>query len=443
MISRAKRTVAIIAFTIVIIFLVNLAWWLFYAQIEESFEYQLAHRLAAIARLGGSSLPPETVGSLADGYLSAYDSTLEILDRIKMADSLSEVFVIDQNYKYLATTQMDADSVYYLSALNDIYIDSIFVRDWSDAPDSVFRPTVTESYRVGEVILKSAFVPLFDTTGTVAAVLGVEADVDYTEVLIDLKNNLYFSTIISVCGGLLFGFFFFLIQRRINAAERSLFMSQSQANLGRMVAVVSHEIKNPLMIIRASAERLQKGGAKEADFIVEETDRLNGIVSGYLDFATGRKKLQMRLLDLNKFLAKIVDQFATQLARDNVSLSNKQHRAVLYVMTDPVALRQIIINLILNGAEAVKEEGKGEVVVECTADEDYAIITVTDNGPGMNRKQQKMIFEPFYTTKATGSGLGLYYSRRLISDMGGEIKSESKPGGPTVFRITLPIADRG
>jgi signal transduction histidine kinase len=443
MISRAKRTIAIIAFTIIIIFLVNLAWWFYYAQTEESLEYQLTHRLAAIARLGGSSLSPEMVGSLAEGYLSTYDSTLEILDRIKMADSLSEVFIIDQNYKYLATTQMDADSVYYLSALNDMYIDSIFVCDWSDKPDPIFQPVVTESYRVGEVILKSAFVPLFDTAGTVAAVLGVEADVDYTEVLLDLKNNLYFSTIISVCGGLIFGFFFFLIQRRINAAESSLFMSQSQANLGRMVAVVSHEVKNPLMIIRASAERLQKSGAKEADFIVEETDRLNGIVSGYLDFATGRKKLQIRSLDLHEFLTKIVDQFVSQLARDNVSLSFKPGQSLLSVNADPVALRQIIINLILNGAEAVNEKGGGEVVVGCETRERHAIITVVDDGPGMNRKQQKTIFEPFYSTKTTGSGLGLYYSRRLIGDMEGEIKSESKPGGPTVFKIILPIADKG
>ena len=218
-------------------------------------------------------------------------------------------------------------------------------------------------------------------------------------------------------------------------------MSQSQANLGRMVAVVSHEVKNPLMIIRASAERLQKSGAREADFIVEEIDRLNGIVSGYLDFASGRKTLKMQRLDLKEFLAKIVEQFVSQLARDEVSLVFKPDQSLLSVNADPVALRQIIINLILNGAEAVKEKGVGEVVAGCKTSEHNAIMTVADNGPGMDRKQQKMIFEPFYTTKTTGSGLGLYYSRRLIRDMGGEIKTESKPGGPTIFRITLPVAD--
>ena len=443
MISRAKRTIAIIAFTVIIIILVNLAWWLFYARTEKSFEYQLAHRLAAIAHLGGSDFSPDLVSSLVDGYLSAYDSTLEIIDKIKMADSLSEVFVIDQNYKYLATTQTDTDSIYYLAALNNVYIDSIFARDWSDELEFIIRPVVTESYRVGGIILKSAFAPLIDSTEAVVAALGVEADVDYTEVLLDLRNNLYFSSIISVCGGLIFGFFFFLIQRRINVAERSLFVSQSQANLGRMVAVVSHEVKNPLMIIRASAERLKKSGAREADFIIEETDRLNGIVSDYLDFASGRKTLKLQLINLKEFLEKIVQQFGFRLKQNGISLVFKPVQSSPNVNANPVALRQVIINLILNGAEAAKEKDSGKVVIAYKISGRHATITVTDNGSGMDKKQQKMIFEPFYTTKTSGSGLGLYYSRLLIHDMGGEITLDSKSGGPTVFRIVLPAADKG
>jgi signal transduction histidine kinase len=443
MLSRTKRTIVFVIFTVVIILLVNLAWWLFYSRTEQSFENQLSHRLAAIAYLGCCSFPPDLVGSLADGYLSAYDSTLEILDRIKTADSLSEVFVIDQNYKYLATTQLESDSIYYLAALNSMYIDSIFSLGWSEETDIGSIPIVTESYQVGEVILKSAFAPLIDTSGATAAVLGIEADVDYTEALLDLRHNLYFSTFLSVCGGLIFGLFFFLIQRRINATEKSLFISQSQANLGRMVAVVSHEVKNPLMIIRASAERLQKagaGGAREADFIIEETDRLNSIVSGYLDFASGRKELKLQPVTLDELLSKIVEQFGPKLKQSGVTLKFTRGDSKAKANIDPVALRQIIINLILNGADAVKGRNDGEVVLANKTSGYQTIITVTDNGSGLDSKQKKMIFEPFYTTKASGSGLGLYYSKKLIGQMKGEIKLESKPGGPTKFSIILPTA---
>jgi signal transduction histidine kinase len=259
MIPFRRRSAAVIVFTALIIILVNTAWWLFYAKTEKSFEDQLSHRLASLAHLGAALVKPEMVVSLQDGFLSAYDSTLDVISNIREADSLSEVFIIDPEYSYLATTLIEPDSVYYLAALNREHIDSVFARSWLPAGDeSGIRPLVTESYRVGDIVLKSAFAPIYDTAGAVAAVLGVEADVDYSDVLMGLRNNLYLSSVVSVAAGIIFGFFFFLIQRRINATERSLFLSQAQANLGRMVAIVSHELKNPLMIIRASAERFDR-----------------------------------------------------------------------------------------------------------------------------------------------------------------------------------------
>ncbi len=89
-----------------------------------------------------------------------------------------------------------------------------------------------------------------------------------------------------VFGGLALGMLFLILQQRLNKAEQQLFLGQTHAYLGQMVAVVSHELKNPLMIIRGSAERLiKKTGAEEASYILEETDRLNNIVNGYLAFA--------------------------------------------------------------------------------------------------------------------------------------------------------------
>ena len=443
MIPFRRRTAAVIVFTALIIILVNIAWWLFYSETEKSFENQLSHRLASLARMGSALMGPELVVSLGEGFLSAYDSTLDIIGNIRDADSLSEVFVIDPDYGYLATTLIEPDSVYYLAALNRTYIDSVFSQNWLPAenePD--IRALVTKSYRVGEVYLKSAFAPLYDTAGTVAAVLGVEADVDYTSVLLGLRNNLYLSSIVSVAAGIIFGFFFFLIQRRINATERSLFLSQAQANLGRMVAVVSHEIKNPLMIMRASAERLEKSGLKEAQFIIEETDRLNNIVTGYLDFASGKRTLSLERVDLRKMLSSITEQFIPRLAREGVILASVGPTNAVPATADPVALRQVIINLILNGAEASKGMKNACVNVSCAVGSSQPMIEVKDNGKGMSAGEQKSIFEPFYTTKTTGSGLGLFLSRSLIRQMGGEIILQSKKGGPTLFRVTLPPADK-
>jgi len=443
--SVNRRSLVVIAFTILIIVLVNLSWWLFYSGTRDNFRSQLSHRLAALAHLGASWIKPDLAVSLNDGYLSAYDSTLGILEKIKEADSLSEVFVIDNNYKYLATTLLEADSVYYLAALNAPYIDSLFLLEWERTETFHHRrPIVTEGYRVGDVVLKSAFAPICDTLGTIIAVLGVEADVDYTDVLLDLKRKLYLSTLLSLAAGIIFGFFFVLVQRKFVAAEKSLFISQSQANLGRMVAVVSHEIKNPLMIIRASAERLTKNGMKEADFIVEETDRLNNIVTGYLDFASGKKTLKIEPVDIKNLLGEIEKQCRPRLARDNIKLT------VAYsdddgpvAAADSAALRQVLINLILNGAQACRGRNDGEVNIKYKQESERVEIGIMDNGAGINRKEIKSIFDPFYSTKTTGSGLGLYLSKKLLDQMIGKIAVDSDTGGPTIFTITLPLADKG
>ena len=147
---------------------------------------------------------------------------------------------------------------------------------------------VTESYQTGSIYLKSAFVPLADSLGLVVAVLGVEAPVDFFESLVELKNNLYFSSLLSVLAGLIFGIIFLMVQRSLNQAEARLVLSETHSHLGRMVAVISHEIKNPLMIIRGSAESLKRFLAKankypeEAAFVIETVDLLNKIITGYV-----------------------------------------------------------------------------------------------------------------------------------------------------------------
>ncbi len=435
MISLNRRNLAIIIFTIFLIGLVNIAWWLYYSRTERNYEEQMSRRLSSLAQLAMGMFSPRLVGALAAGDLAAYDSTLDIIEHVRDADSLSEVFVIDLRTQYLATTLAGADSVYYLGSLNRVYIDSAFLESFN-------HPIVTAGYKVGNVFLKSTFMPLADTTGASIALLGLEADIDYTDELLQLKRNLYLSTALSVGGGLLIGLFFFFVQRRINVSEKALFLSQAQANLGRMVAVVSHEIKNPLMIIRASAEKLKKiNDTPEAGFIVEETDRLNDILTGYLDFASGKRILKTENVSLRELLGKIIEQFAPRLKASRVNLLMGDSKEDILVFADPVALRQVIINLVLNGADAAQRGENGLVHIEYARRTARGVIEVTDNGFGIDAGITKSIFEPFFTTRTSGSGLGLFLSKQLVTAMRGEITVRSKAGGPTVFTVTLPLAD--
>lgn len=444
MIPSKRQSVAIIAFTVILIILVNLFWWVIYTKTETRFEYQLSQRLATTARMGAVGFTPDLVSSLVAGHLTAYDSTLSLIERIQVMDQLSEVFIVGPDMRYFATTLIMPDSVYYLAALNGVYLDSAFTlydpNFWQDTPA---QAVVTEGYPVGEIYLKSAFVPLMDTAGVVSAVMGIEADIDYTDVLGDLRRNLYLSSAFSIGAGILFGLFFFIVQRRLGRAERSIMRSQAQANLGRMVAVVSHEIKNPLMIMRASAERLNKQYREpEAEFLLEEIDRLNTIVGGYLDIAGGKKNLNKEQLDTVVFMKRIVDQFQPRLARNGVAIRLKALEAGQMISADAVALRQAIINIILNAAEAVKGRNDAEIVVACRTEQSQVIIEITDNGKGIDKNSMRHIFDPFYTTRATGSGLGLFHSKRLVEEMGGHIIVTSKPDGPTVVSLEFTVQEQ-
>jgi len=433
MFASSRRLLAVAMFTILLILAVNLAWWLFYERTERLLDQQLSRRLAAVAATTALALPPETVDGLTLGDLDAYLHATDLLAQALAADSLSEVFLLDDNYNYLATTSAGPDSVYFLADLNSPYIDSLIY-------GQIDRPIVTPSYRTGRIILKSAFAPLYDDLGTVIAVLGVEASVDYFDSLADLKSNLYYSSGISVLGGLLFGLLFVLVQRRLNIAQQQLFMNETHAYLGRMVAVVAHEVKNPLMIIRASAERLaKKQQSSESEFIIEEVDRLDQIVDGYLDFAktgAGGSMVvaeQPATVDLYELCANIKRHFQDKYPDEQITWLDPRDSTdagrPINVACRPRSLRQVILNLLINAADACRASGRPiRVGLHVIVNGGVIVITVSDEGGGMTKKELVHAFDPFYTTKQTGSGLGLYLSRRIVDQLGGEIDITNRPG---------------
>jgi len=437
MFSGTKRLFLIAIFIVVLIALVNVVWWLYYDRTASLMDRQLSRRLSAVATSGSAALTPQLVENLALFDPEAYLTVIDILEDIRRADSLSEVFIVDQNYRVLASTNIDADPIYFLAELNGEYIDSVF---FSLSDISVATP----SYRTGNIYLKSAFAPLLNDQRQVAAVMGVEANVDYFDVLTDLRSNIYYSTVVSVIGGLLIGLIFLLLQRRIARAEQRLYLSETQSYLGRMVAVVSHELKNPLMIIRASAERiLKKLQSDESRFIVEEVDRLNQIVTGYLDFAGARNNFLKNDRIENVNAAELVDNikkhFQSKYPEHDINWLQFDIKPDINLQTYARSLRQVILNLLINGADACLAASKPiRLGINAQDKGDRVAIHVIDHGPGITKKELKRIFTPFYTTKQTGSGLGLFLTKKIIEEMGGLIDIESRKNEKTELIIDLP-----
>ncbi|RKX23173.1 MAG: hypothetical protein DRP35_00035 [Candidatus Zixiibacteriota bacterium] len=435
--TQTKKIFGITLFVIFIITSINISLYFFYKKTEKMLDYQLSQRLKAIANLSSSFIKPEQIDKLNQGNIDNYIQLFEIIQTIKTADSLSEVFIINSNYDYLITTSFDEGKSYFLKEINSPYIDSVLL-------DFNLTAIASPSYHSGNLYLKSAFASLNGSEGFPIAVIGIEANVDYFDVLSELKFNLYYSSIISIVAGLIFGLFFVFYQIKLNKAEQILFLNQTNSYLGRMVAVVSHEIKNPLMIIRASAERLRKKTeSEESSFILEETDRLNQIVTGYLDYAkAGDGAILINEIKdeihFNQFASNLKKHISEKFDKYQIEWVNNNKTADFLFSSYPRALRQIMINLLINGAEACINSNRQIILsLEGYINNDIK-IKVTDYGPGLSKKEIKKIFEPFYTTKNTGSGLGLYLTKKLVVSMKGQIYINSVKDKKTEVTITLP-----
>lgn len=228
--------------------------------------------------------------------------------------------------------------------------------------------------------------------------------------------------------------------------EEQLHQSEKLATLGKMVASVSHEIKNPLGIVRSTAEILGKrlksvapGNEHLAAIIVEETGRLDGIVREFLDFARPQVP-KFALASVNDVVAKVTQFIESDLESRRITLVQELDSALDPLAIDREQLYRAFLNILLNGRQAMPEGGT--LTVRTRRQEGApgggVIIEVADTGIGIPSDKLPRIFTPFYTDKNRGTGLGLAIVQNIIEGHGGRIEVESEEGRGTLFRVILP-----
>jgi len=212
------------------------------------------------------------------------------------------------------------------------------------------------------------------------------------------------------------------------------------ADLGRMAAGIAHEIRNPLNAIANSINVLQRGSAADPrlmQIVREEVDRLDAIVREFLAFARPPSWAPIPL-DLTALVDDTVVLFRRDLGLpDGVDVVVTHTDVVPLVTVDPRQIRQVLWNLLKNAAESMSEPGRIDVETSMTADGANAIIAVTDDGDGI--ADVTAVFEPFYTTRAQGTGLGLAVVARLIREHHGTITAANEPGRGAKFTCHLPV----
>lgn len=212
--------------------------------------------------------------------------------------------------------------------------------------------------------------------------------------------------------------------------------------LGQLAAEVAHEVKNPLGIIKNSAQILEGNPLSEArkkeiiSFIIEEAERINRVIDNFLQFARP-PKMKKEKTNIIEVLDKTIRLISDTLTKDNIELVKDYTDSIPLIRVDPSQLQQLFLNLTLNAIEAMPKGGKLKISTQLENREIGIIFS--DTGCGVPSELQKKIFEPFYTTREHGTGLGLAIVHKIVESYGGRITLESKVGKGSAFKILLPV----
>lgn len=231
-------------------------------------------------------------------------------------------------------------------------------------------------------------------------------------------------------------------------ADEILRRTEHFRSVGELAAGLAHEIKNPLAGIKLTMEALADGSSLSQEDrqilgrVIEEINRIEGLIRGLLNFARPPKPHFMPV-DVNAVL-----DGSIQLVMQERLAKSGDHRSIAVerdfrpglpeVIADPMQLRQVFMNLIMNAVDAMPRGGSLAMGTRFDAALRMVEVAVSDTGQGMTEQVRNRIFQPFFTTKAGGTGLGLAISKRLIDEHGGTISVESLSGKGTRFLITIP-----
>jgi two-component system, NtrC family, sensor histidine kinase HydH len=295
--------------------------------------------------------------------------------------------------------------------------------------------------------------PLSQSTDLIMGVIELVQDLSEDfEAILRLQGMIIFTSVLIMSA--LFAVLRFIVARadRIIEAraierrrlEEKLHQSERLASLGKMVAAVSHEIKNPLGIVRSTAEILRKrikAIAPEnehlAEIIISETIRLDGIVREFLDFARPQTP-RLALVSLNDTVAKVLRFMEPELEKLGVGLEAQLDESIDPLRLDEGLLYRALLNILVNALQAMPEGGTLRVATRRpTSPGAGAVIEIADTGCGISAEKQKQIFNPFFTDKYRGTGLGLAIAKNIVDSHRGVIAVESEEGQGALFRVTL------
>jgi len=237
-----------------------------------------------------------------------------------------------------------------------------------------------------------------------------------------------------------------LIEEQQARYDQLALHTEKLSALGRMAAGIAHEINNPLAGVLLYSSSLAKkvpdeGPLKEGlDVIIRETQRCKIIIQDLLEFARDREP-QKKLTDVRRIIDRAVNMLENEFKLRQIHLDRDYAPKMKSAMLDENQLQQVLINLLLNAAHAIDQKGTVSIRTRMDAAGKQMIIEIQDTGCGVQPDHLNRLFEPFFSTKKSGSGLGLAVSYGIVQNHHGQLTVESSPGKGACFTLTLPISD--
>ena len=439
---------------VVIVLTLSATWTVW--RLERSLDQELGEKLESVATTAAAVIDgPDLFEIEVEGPEGlAYGRVLVDLEVVRQAAQSANIFLISPDGLVLF-------DLLNVEALGDS--SALFFAEPIAAIKALAGETIsTRLYRTGEFLFKTGFAPVRASNGEILAVAGVEADVDFLGVLHETRQNLMLTLIPAIAAVFLLSVLFVRLSLARQRLEREFARAENLAAVGELAATLAHEVRNPLGVIKRSAERLKRryqGEESELlEYITEECDRLSGTVRRYLDFAKPAPEGR-RYGDVEAVVRSTMALLERECGERQVDLKLQiQGPGPWRVRMGSEELKQVLLNLMRNSLEAFAEE-QGEapegsqpalsvserqrrIQIDLESARGGVRLVFADNGPGMSQETLVRAREPFFTTRAKGSGLGLAIIERLVREAGGKMQTVSAPGKGFTLQIWLARATK-
>lgn len=235
------------------------------------------------------------------------------------------------------------------------------------------------------------------------------------------------------------------IQKTAQEIHESTVYSEYYATVSTLAAGIAHEIRNPLTTVKGFIQLLKPylseiGKEQYADIALDEINRANDLIFEFLN-ATKPQESKKSEISLNKIIKEIAMLYESEALLRNIELNIQLSIANPRVIANGKQMKQVLMNVIKNAIEAIAihtDDKYGQIQISVEFDKQLGVIIVKDNGCGMNEETLEKLFLPFYTTKQTGTGIGLSICKKIIEEHEGQMKISSSPGKGTITKIILP-----